>query len=336
MGNAWKAGACVLALSVVWATGAEARRVSSRCAQPSEVAAIQTTVIDQQLVDAALTCGDSTRNNFNAYRTSFGRELRLSDRTLLTMFKRVYGGSRGDAQYNLFKTDMASKAELRRDHDPVGFCKAADDALAAALAPAKPSLNEFVAGVPVADTETPVSSCSVAVNVAFTGVMAVPSVVPKPRPPQPGDQPEEVAALTPQPQQGGIKVGTLTCNVSSGMGFIFGSKKSMDCSYQASAGSGEHYSGTFSKYGIDIGYADKSVLVWTVVAPTSSPASGALAGDYAGATAGATVGVGLGANVLVGGSNKSIALQPVSVSGSTGINVAAGIGVISLKYEPQT
>ena len=44
------------------------------------------------------------------------------------------------------------------------------------------------------------------------------------------------------------------------------------------------------------------------------------------------LGVGLGANVLIGGLDKSIALQPVSVEGSTGLNVAAGIGSISLKH----
>ena len=60
---------------------------------------------------------------------------------------------------------------------------------------------------------------------------------------------------------------------------------------------------------------------------------GALEGDYAGATASATVGVGLGANVLIGGLDKSIALQPLSVSGNTGLNIAAGVGVITLKYE---
>ena len=38
--------------------------------------------------------------------------------------------------------------------------------------------------------------------------------------------------------------------------------------------------------------------------------------------ASATVGVGLGANVLVGGSGNSIALQPVSIEGTTGLNVA--------------
>jgi hypothetical protein len=94
----------------------------------------------------------------------------------------------------------------------------------------------------------------------------------------------------------------------------------------------EHYSGTISKWGVDIGYTGKSKLIWAVFAPTSDVRPGALEGEYAGATAQATVGVGLGANVLIGGLDKSVALQPVSVEGSTGLNVAAGIGQISLKH----
>jgi len=333
MGNAWRAGVCVAAIAAVSIGGAEAaRRPNLKCAQPAEVAAIQTTVVDQQLVDAALTCGDATRNAFNSYRTSFGTELRGSDKLLLTMFKRIYGGSRGDAAYNLFKTNMASKAELRRVHDSAEFCRAADLVLAAANAPAKPSLRDFVAGVQVADVETPVNSCSVQVAVSLTGVQALPEVTPRPRPPQPGDEPEVLATATPGPA--GVKVGSLTCNVSSGFGFIFGSSKELKCTFSTNSGAGEHYTGTFSKYGVDIGFANSAVLIWGVVAPTSDVRPGALEGDYAGATAGATVGVGLGANVLIGGLDKSIALQPLSVQGNTGLNVAAGIGVISLKYEP--
>jgi len=334
MGNAWQASVCVLAILALSAVSAEAaRRPILRCAEPFETAAIQTTIVDQQLVDAALTCGAATRNSFNAYRTTFGPELRLTDKALLTMFKRVYGNAKGDAAYNLFKTDMASKAELQRIRGAAEFCRAADLVLAAANAPQKPLLKDFVAGVPIHDAPAPVNSCAVKVDVGFKGVQAAPNVVPKPRPPQPDDQPEapDVAAA---PSHGGVKVGSLTCNVSSGFGFLFGSSKELKCTYNSNAGAGEHYTGTFSKYGLDIGFADKGVLVWAVVAPSSDVRSGALEGDYAGATANATIGIGLGANVLVGGLDKSIALQPLSISGATGLNIAAGIGVISLKHAP--
>ncbi len=132
----------------------------------------------------------------------------------------------------------------------------------------------------------------------------------------------------------GVKVGTLTCNVASGWGFIFGSSKDLHCNFRPNGRKGEHYVGSISKFGVDIGYTDGGVLVWGVFAPSSDVRAGALQGDYAGATASATVGVGLGANVLIGGLDKSIALQPLSVEGNKGLNVAAGIGAISLKSSP--
>lgn len=137
------------------------------------------------------------------------------------------------------------------------------------------------------------------------------------------------------PAGGGVKVGTLTCNVAGGMGFIFGSSKELACTYSPYKGSEDHYYGSVDKFGVDIGYTEKSTIVWTVIAPTDNVGDGALAGSYGGVTAGATVGVGLGANVLVGGLDDSIALQPVSVEGTSGgLNVAAGIASITLKSAP--
>jgi hypothetical protein len=141
------------------------------------------------------------------------------------------------------------------------------------------------------------------------------------------------AALVAAPAEAaGVKVGTLTCQVASGWGFIFGSSKDLRCNFHPDKGMGEHYIGTVSKFGVDIGYTDSAVIVWAVFAPTSGMKRGALEGGYAGATASATVGVGVGANALVGGFDRSITLQPLSIEGSTGLNVAGGIGAISLKY----
>ena len=142
-----------------------------------------------------------------------------------------------------------------------------------------------------------------------------------------------VAIVTPShAADGGVKVGVLTCNVSSGWGFILGSSKDIKCNYSPSSGTSEHYDGTISKIGVDIGYTKGGVIIWNVIAPSTDVKPGALEGGYGGATGSATVGVGLGANVLLGGSNKSIALHPVSIEGNTGLNVAAGIGGLNLKY----
>lgn len=131
----------------------------------------------------------------------------------------------------------------------------------------------------------------------------------------------------------GVEAGVLTCNVASGWGFIFGSSRDVRCVYAPSPGVVEHYTGSISKFGVDIGYTQSAVMVWSVLAPTTSLAPGALDGSYGGVTGGATVVVGADANLLVGGFNHSVSLQPLSIEGNKGLNVAAGIAEISLKYE---
>jgi hypothetical protein len=144
-----------------------------------------------------------------------------------------------------------------------------------------------------------------------------------------------IAALAaPASAQSAVKVGTLSCNVASGFGFIFGSSKALNCTYSGVGGQYEHYMGNITKFGADIGYTSGGIIVWTVVAPVAMMHPGALAGAYAGGTASATVGVGLGANALVGGSNNTIALQPLSIEGNTGLNVAAGVASITLSPAP--
>ena len=144
-----------------------------------------------------------------------------------------------------------------------------------------------------------------------------------------------IAALAgPAMAQSAVHVGNLTCNVASGFGFIFGSSKALNCTYAGVSGINEHYVGNVTKFGADIGYTSGGILVWTVVAPVAMMRPGALAGSYAGGTASATVGVGVGANALVGGSNNTIALQPLSIEGNTGLNVAAGIASITLSAAP--
>ncbi len=134
--------------------------------------------------------------------------------------------------------------------------------------------------------------------------------------------------------EAGIKVGVLTCNVDSGWGYVLGSSKDVHCSYHPNHGVDDYYDGSISKLGVDIGYSRSATIVWDVVAPTSDVGPGALEGDYGGATASATLGVGIGAHALLGGFDKSLALQPLSVEGNTGIGIAAGIGALSLRIVP--
>ncbi|HET6320500.1 MAG TPA: DUF992 domain-containing protein [Hyphomicrobium sp.] len=127
------------------------------------------------------------------------------------------------------------------------------------------------------------------------------------------------------------KVGTLTCDISGGIGLIVTSQKELTCMFTPSAeGPREVYVGTITKFGLDVGATTGGEMVWAVYAP-SSRQFGALAGHYGGASGEATVGAGLGANVLVGGSNRTVALQPVSVQGQAGLNLAVGVANIDLR-----
>ena len=130
----------------------------------------------------------------------------------------------------------------------------------------------------------------------------------------------------------GVKAGVLRCDVKGNVSFIFGSSRDMYCSYEPEGAKRyDNYTGEIKKFGVDIGYSEHGVILWAVIAPTADVGAGALAGDYGGVTADVAVGYGVGANALIGGSNKSIVLQPLSVEGLKGINIAAGIGIMSLK-----
>jgi hypothetical protein len=142
------------------------------------------------------------------------------------------------------------------------------------------------------------------------------------------------ALIGSQARADGVKIGVLTCDVASGWGVVFGSSRELHCTFGPHDGPPERYYGTISKFGVDLGYTGGGVIVWDVVAPTPDRKRGALEGGYGGATAGATVGFGVGVHALVGGGDRSISLQPVSFEGNKGLNVAAGIGAISLRYEP--
>jgi hypothetical protein len=137
---------------------------------------------------------------------------------------------------------------------------------------------------------------------------------------------------TPADAQSRTRVGVLDCDVSGGIGMIIGSRKAMNCTYTPTGqGPREAYSGSIGKFGLDVGATSGGRMVWAVYAATAGGPA-ALAGQYAGASAEASVGAGLGANVLVGGSNRTIALQPVSIQGQAGVNLA--VGVTSLTLNP--
>lgn len=127
-----------------------------------------------------------------------------------------------------------------------------------------------------------------------------------------------------------VKVGILTCAAGPSIGLLITSKEKINCSFQPDQNETEHYSGHIRKFGLDIGVTAASVIVWAVLAAQSGYKPGSLAGTYVGLSAQESVVLGLGANVLLGGSDKSIALQPLSVQAQAGLNIAVGVAELEL------
>ena len=128
-----------------------------------------------------------------------------------------------------------------------------------------------------------------------------------------------------------VSAGTLSCSVAPGVSFVFGSTREINCIYYGSNGIAERYVGQIDRWGVDLGFTNAATIMWAVLAPTSTIPPGTLAGNYAGVSAAVTPGLGGAANVLVGGSGRTISLQPVSVEGNTGLNIAAGVGALILR-----
>jgi hypothetical protein len=135
-------------------------------------------------------------------------------------------------------------------------------------------------------------------------------------------------------QTKGMELGVLDCKVEGGAGFIIGSTKDVLCTYRPADKNlaPENYHGTISKIGLDIGVTGETLITWAVIAPNADLyAPGALAGNYVGASAEASAAIGVGANALVGGSNRTFSLQPLSVQAQTGVNLAIGIAEFKLR-----
>jgi len=132
-------------------------------------------------------------------------------------------------------------------------------------------------------------------------------------------------------QQSRVQVGTLSCSISAGIGLIVASQRNVNCNFQPDNGPPEAYTGTMTIVGVDVGFTTGAVMAWGVLAGTTRY-TGMLTGTYVGGTAQATAVAGVGASALVGGSNNSVALQPLSVQGQVGLNAAGGIGALELHY----
>ena len=129
-----------------------------------------------------------------------------------------------------------------------------------------------------------------------------------------------------------VQAGVLQCQGGQNVGFVVGSVTQLECVFQsANARRPEPYIATVKRIGLDLGVTEQTQLAWAVSAPSTQLPRGALAGSYGGVGINASVGLGAGGNFLFGGPNNAYALQPMSVQGQTGLNVAAGIAGIELE-----
>jgi hypothetical protein len=140
-----------------------------------------------------------------------------------------------------------------------------------------------------------------------------------------------LATVKAQQPMGRVQLGVLECRGGASVGFIVGSVTNLGCVLRIEGVPEDRYVATIRKVGLDLGITQESALAWGVYAPVARLGPGDLAGNYAGAQGSASVGVGVGGNVLVGGSDNSIALQPLSVQGQVGLNIAAGLESLELR-----
>lgn len=134
------------------------------------------------------------------------------------------------------------------------------------------------------------------------------------------------------PARADAQVGVLSCHSAEASSYIIVSDQPFNCVFTPSNGAPtQFYQAMIRRFGAQIGVSSNVTLGWAVFAPSLRVGPGALGGIYGGVSAGAAFGVGVGANGLVGGSNNSFALQPVSVEGQSGFNVVATATAIQLQ-----
>jgi hypothetical protein len=134
-----------------------------------------------------------------------------------------------------------------------------------------------------------------------------------------------VASFASANAQQGVRVGVLECTGGQNVSFVVGSTASLECVFQSEGGRAEAYVATIKRFGLDLGFTQNTTVQWAAFAPNARVPRGALAGTYGGVGSNASVGLGFGGNFLIGGNGNTYSLQPLSVQGQTGLNVAAGI-----------
>ena len=127
-------------------------------------------------------------------------------------------------------------------------------------------------------------------------------------------------------------IGVITCKLTSVDNDIVYTNEEFSCEFKPKTGDVQTYTGEIKALGVNLSVTKDVTLVWGVLAPSSDAAeAGALAGRYVGGTASVALGAGAAANVLIGGSKHTVALQPISASGLIGTGAALDIEEFELR-----
>lgn len=139
-------------------------------------------------------------------------------------------------------------------------------------------------------------------------------------------------AAGPAAAQTRVDVGTLICTAGPTIGALIGSRRTLTCHFNPVSGVTQHYRGTLTRFGLDVGATAGGIMSWRVLARTRTIGPGTIAGHYVGVSADASLGLGGGAKVLLGGSRRSTMLQPFALVGNIGLNLAVGVTGLTLRY----
>lgn len=131
-------------------------------------------------------------------------------------------------------------------------------------------------------------------------------------------------------QGSSMRQGMLTCRTGASIGLIVGSTQRLACQFRANSGWTQNYVGRMNRIGLDVGITAGGVMAWAVLGSSSAVRPGALTGRFVGASGDVSVGIGAGANILIGGTAQSVSLQPLSVEGQVGVNLALGVAGLTL------
>jgi phosphate-selective porin len=172
-----KTGAAALMLTCMAGNVLAAAATASGCARPAEINALKTAAMQQRLMVAALSCGES--QSYNTFVRSYQKELQASDKELQTYFRRV-NGKTGTADYHAYKTRLANTSSMAVINDSTGYCGSAKAAFEQALS-ARPQLAVFSSNASIDQRFVP---CPIQTAVAVKAPVKKAPVAPKTRPAQ--------------------------------------------------------------------------------------------------------------------------------------------------------